>query len=266
MPQTGSILIVDDEPNLRRSLSIILQRSGYQVTAAADGAEALRFLQAGEFHLAFLDIKMPDMDGITLLTEIRGKFPSMPIFMLTAHATLDTAVQALRYGANDYLLKPIDPEVILKRIEETLAEQRVPQRRREIATQLTELLGELHSMENPAAPAPAAEPSPPADDARFLRRGDFTLDLHLRTLQLEGRTIQLTPSTFNFLVVLIRHAPDPVTYEVLVQEAQGYELSRAEARDLARGHVHELRKAVEPDLKHPRFIVTVRDVGYRLVI
>lgn len=67
------------------------------------------------------------------------------------------------------------------------------------------------------------------------------------------------------MVSLLRHSPEPVTYEVLVREVQGYELSRAEARELARGQAHELRKAVEPDLKHPRYIITVRDMGYRLV-
>jgi DNA-binding response OmpR family regulator len=265
MSQAFSILIVDDEPNLRRSLSLILQRSGYQVAAAGDAAEALRYLEAGEFHIAFLDIKMPDMDGLALLNRIRGRYPSMPVFMLTAHATLDTAVQAIRYGAKDYLLKPIEPELILKRIREAIDEQRVPQRRREISTQIHDLIGELHRMDDPNAPDLEGAAPPPPDGARFLNRGGFTLDLQLRNLQMEGRTVQLPPSTFNFLVSLLRHSPEPVTYEILVREAQGYDLSRAEARELARGHVHELRKALEPDLKHPQFVITVRDVGYRLV-
>lgn len=267
MAQMQSILIVDDEPNLRQSLSLILQRNGYQVTAAGNAAEALQYLEAGGFHLAFLDIKMPDMDGITLLTEIRSKYPSMPIFILTAHATLETAMQAVRYGANDYLLKPIDPEIILERVRETLKEQQLPRRRREITSQLHELLAELHQMENPAAPAPdSAAPAAPARDERFLQRGCFSLDLHTRMVSLAGQAIQLPPSTFNFLVSLLRHSPEPVTYEILVREAQGYDLTRAEARELARGQAHELRKALEPDLRHPRYIITVRDVGYRLVI
>ena len=265
MSQTQSILIVDDEPNLRQSLSIILSRSGYQVTAAGNAAEALQYLEAGEFHLAFLDIKMPDMDGMALLEQIRVRHHTMPIFILTAHATLDTAIQAVRSGANDYLLKPIDPEVLLERVRATLQEQQLPLRRREITSQLHELMSELHRMENPAEPGLQEPAPPPTQDTRFLRRGSFTLDLHTRTLRQEERTIQLPPSTFNFMVSLLRHSPEPVTYEVLVREVQGYELSRAEARELARGQAHELRKAVEPDLKHPRYIITVRDMGYRLV-
>jgi DNA-binding response OmpR family regulator len=174
-------------------------------------------------------------------------------------------VQAVRYGARDYLLKPIDPELILKRVDETLEEQNLPRRRREIAFQLHELMGELQSLENPAAASENDAPMLPPREARYLQRGLFTLDLHMRQLEMEGRTIQLPPSTFNFLVSLLRHSPDPVPYETLVREAQGYDTSRAEARELARGHVHELRKAVEPDMKHPRHVITVRDVGYRLV-
>ncbi len=266
MSQAQSILIVDDEPNLRQSLSMILQRNGYQVTTAGNAAEALKYLEAGEFHLALLDIKMPDMDGITLLERIRSKYRSMPIFILTAHATLETAIQAVHCGANDYLLKPIEVDVILERVSGALQQHRLPLRRREITSQLHELLSELHRMENPAvAAAESAAPSAPVQDARFLKRGIFTLDLHTRTMQSEGRTVQLPPSTFNFMVSLLRHSPEPVTYEVLVREVQGYELSRAEARELARGQAHELRKALEPDLRHPRYVITVRDVGYRLV-
>jgi DNA-binding response OmpR family regulator len=123
----------------------------------------------------------------------------------------------------------------------------------------------MNQLDGSGDPAPEAARAPAPDGTRFLSRGAFTLDLQLRNLQLEGRTVQLPPSTFNFLVSLLRHSPEPVTYEILVREAQGYDLTRAEARELARGHVHELRKALEPDLKRPRFIITVRDVGYRLV-
>jgi len=266
MPQASSILIVDDEPNLRRSLAMILQREGCQVTAAGSAAEALRYLEAGVFQLAFLDIKMPDMDGITLLGEVRAKYPDMPIFIITAHATLETAVQAVRLGANDYLMKPIEPETIVQRVREALTDQRLPQRRRAITSQLHELVSELRQLDNPAEPSPeSAAPAEAARDARYLQRGTFRLDLHTRTLELGERAIPLPPSTFNFLVSLLRHSPDPVTYEILVQEAQGYDLSRAEARELARGQAHELRKALESDLRNPRYVITVRDVGYRLV-
>src|SRR5512136_1462630 len=100
-----TILIVDDEPNLRRSLGLILQRAGYFVTTAANAAEAIQLLQAGAYDLTFLDIKLPDQSGIQLLPQIRDLYPDMPVLILTAHASLDTAIEAVRAGAKDYLLK-----------------------------------------------------------------------------------------------------------------------------------------------------------------
>src|SRR4030067_2410988 len=105
-----SILIIDDEPNLRRSLGLILQREGYSITTASNASEAIQLLQAGAYDLAFLDIKLPDQNGIQLLPQIKALYPDMPILILTAHATLDTAILAVRLGARDYLLKRIAPE------------------------------------------------------------------------------------------------------------------------------------------------------------
>src|SRR4030042_6835030 len=122
MGTNPSIVIIDDEPNLRRSLGLILQRAGYNITTAPNAAEAIHLLQAGAFDLTFLDIKLPDQNGIQLLPKIRELYPEMPILILTAHATLDTAIGAVRLGARDYLLKPIDPETILNRVHALLIE------------------------------------------------------------------------------------------------------------------------------------------------
>ena len=99
MTTSGTILIIDDEPNLRRSLALILQRAGHTVTTAADAQEALQNMQAGAFDLAFLDLKLPDRSGISLLPELRQLQPDMPILILTANATLETAIAAVRQGA-----------------------------------------------------------------------------------------------------------------------------------------------------------------------
>src|SRR4030043_1136629 len=146
MSALHSILIIDDEPNLRRSLGLILQRAGYNITSASNAAEAIHLLQAGAFDLTFLDIKLPDQNGIGLLPQIKELYPEMPILILTAHATLDTAIGAVRLGARDYLLKPIDPESILSRVENIMSEEK-PKRRREITTQLQDLLAELQSID-----------------------------------------------------------------------------------------------------------------------
>ncbi len=261
-----SILIIDDEPNLRRSLGLILQRAGYAITGAPDAAEALHLLQAGAFDLVFLDIKLPDQNGIQLLPQIRELYPDMPVLILTAHATLETAIGAVRLGARDYLLKPIDPESIISRVDSILNEQK-PKRRREITDQLQNLLAELQSIDGKElSPVTAEKPATSPDPTRYLKCGPLTLDRHTHSVQLEGSNISIPPTTFDYLVTLVRHSPNPVTYEKLVMESQGYQhLSRAEAREISRYQMHEIRKLLESDPRHPQYVITVRDLGYRLI-
>ena len=266
MAPANTILVIDDEVNLRHSLALILQRAGYAVTTAADAQEALQCLQPGAYDLVFLDLKLPDRPGIMLLTDIHRRYPDMPVLILTAHATLETAMEAVRQGARDYLLKPIDPEHLLVRIDEVLAEQRQPKRRREIETEIQRLAAELRQInDDDTSSTDRFMASPPSDPARILQRGPLTLDLHTRHVLFEDRDVPLPPSTFDYLATLVRHSPNPVTYETLVLESQGYKLARDSAREMVRWQVHELRKALEPDLTHPRFIITVRHVGYRFV-
>jgi DNA-binding response OmpR family regulator len=262
-----SILIIDDEPNLRRSLGLILQLAGYTITTAANAAEAIQLLQAGAYDLAFLDIKLPDQNGIQLLPKIKDLYPDMPVLILTAHATLDTAIEAVRLGARDYLLKPIDPENILSRVNSILSEHK-PKRRREITTQLQSLLAELQSIDGKDGLNADPDPhTPPADPTRFLKCGPLTLDRHTHTVQFNQNSTSMPPSTFDYLVTLVRHSPKPVAYEKLVLESQGYQhLSRSEAREITRWQMQEIRKLLESDPRHPQLIITVRDVGYRLVV
>jgi DNA-binding NtrC family response regulator len=122
MTANVSILIVDDEDNLRRTLALILQREGYTVTTAASVMEARGCILAAKFDLVFLDLKLPDASGLTLLPEMRSQYPDMPVLILTAHDKLGAALEAVRGGARDYLLKPIDPPILLRRVKEVLAE------------------------------------------------------------------------------------------------------------------------------------------------
>ena len=121
MPERKSILIIDDEMQLRRSLSLILSHSDYQVACAATAREGLQLLQAGSYDLLFLDVKLPDGNGINLLPSILQIAPSMPVLILTAHADPTTATDVARLGAWAYLLKPIDPEDILARVADALS-------------------------------------------------------------------------------------------------------------------------------------------------
>jgi DNA-binding response OmpR family regulator len=266
MTSAYTILIIDDEPKLRRSLAMILQKAGYSITCAESAEQVHQYLEAGAYDLVFLDLKMPDINGLDLLPDIRRQYPEMPVLILTAHATLDSAIEAVRKGARDYLLKPIDPEQILKRVGEVLAEQQHPRRRREIVSEIQYLLKELNDVEGTPVLEPDLQPvAAAADPARILRRGPFVLDLHARYASLGEQLISLSPTAFDYLTTLVRHSPNPVSYETLVMESQGYKTTPIEAREMARWRIHELRKALESDTRNPSFIITVRDVGYRLI-
>ncbi len=264
----ATILIVDDEENLRKTLSRILSKAGYSVTTASSGEEALRLMQAGAFELAFIDLLMPGIGGLKLLGELRQRNPEMPVLILTAHATLESAIEAVRQGARDYLIKPADPQALIDRVKAVLEERRQPQRQKEILNQIQGLVSELHQygLPNQQGDGNLMNVLPPTDQARFLTRGPFVLDLHARHLSMSSKYIPLSPTNFDYLVTLIRHAPNAVTYEVLVRESQGYEMTRAEAREMTRWRIHELRKALEADPKNPQYLITVRSSGYSLNI
>jgi DNA-binding response OmpR family regulator len=267
MTPQNSILIVDDEDPLRRSLSLILQKENYRVETAADAEEALAYLRLHEYDLMFLDLNLPGMSGIDLLIEVHRQVPHMSVLILTAHAALESAIQAVRLGARDYLLKPVEPVLILARVAEVLAESEQPARKKEIVGQIQSLLAELQKMEGEdTTPTSALATLPPANAARFLKKGVFDLDLHARHAMLNDKYIPVTGIYFDYLSTLLRHSPKVVAYKTLVKESQGYDVAIAEARDLARWRIHELRKMIEADPERPQYILTVRGIGYRLAI
>jgi DNA-binding response OmpR family regulator len=262
-----TILIVDDEPNLRLTLTAILEKDGYRVVAVGSAREALEAVRSTDLALIFLDLKMPDVDGLSVLPDIHRLCPDLPVLILTAHATLDSAIKAVRLSARDFLLKPLDPPLILERVHAVLSEREPPRRRKEIMGQIQGLLGELAEIERVpgqgSEDAPAAPPT--SEKLSSLRLGPFFFDLEARYVTLENRLLPLSPGDFDYLLALARHSPKPVPVERLVSQVQGYEVSRAEAQEIARWRIHELRQVLEPEPETPRYILTVRGIGYRLV-
>lgn len=263
---SGHILIVDDEPSLRQTMARILQRAGYEVTTAADGKEALTLVSEHIFDLLYLDIRMPDMNGLELLKTIHAKFPDLPVILFTAQPDLNSAVEALRRGATDYLLKPLKPQTVLDRTQAILIHQQRESRKRELQRQIDALQAELNSLESQQEKAsPSEEGQLPASDDRFVRCGTLSLDLHTRRVTLNERVVNLPPTSFDYLLVLARHAPNIVDFQTLVSEAQGYETDTREAQELTKWHVHHIRQAIEPDSRNPIHVINVRGKGYRLV-
>jgi DNA-binding response OmpR family regulator len=260
---SGRVLIIEDESSLRQTLTRILRQAGCDVTAAATGPEAIQRLTSSAYDLAYLDIHLPEMDGLQVLREVHKLYPQMPVVLFTAYASMETAIEAMRLGATDYLIKPLNPEILLSRTESILKKQAVERRRRELQSQITGLQDELRKLEEALAPT-AAPALPPSD--RFLKRGHLIVDLQARRATFGERDLVLPPAAFDYLVVLTRHAPDVVDYQTLVTESQGYQTDRREAQELAKWHIHELRDSLEPDPSNPRHVLNVRGIGYRLVV
>jgi DNA-binding response OmpR family regulator len=262
----GRILIIDDEANVRRLLSRVLQRAGFIVEGVAGGAEALRLLSEKQFHLVYLDIRMPDMSGLDVLKEIRLSWPDLPVTLLTAHASLQTALDAIRLGAKDYLVKPIDPEVFVAQTRMILQEQIIEQRKRELRQQIAALQDELYQLQQKQEAPTELRSEGRLDDAeRFLKRGHLILDMRAQRAILGDRVLDLPPTPFKYLSVLAQHAPDVVSYQTLVSEAQGYAMVPNEASELAKYHIHVLRQTLHDiDPQKEGIIDNVRGVGYRL--
>jgi len=120
LPEKKQVLIVDDEPNLRKILSVQLSRDGYDVLTAEDGEQGLAQLRDHHIDLVITDLKMPRVDGMTLLRRALQEDPDLPVVMITAHGTVDTAVEALKIGAFDYLTKPFDKDEVRQIVAKAL--------------------------------------------------------------------------------------------------------------------------------------------------
>lgn len=264
MTVPGKILIIDDELTLRQTLARILQHAGFEVTTAENGEQGLAFLETTSFDLVYLDIRLPGLSGPEVLKLVHARYPTIPVIMFTAQPDINSAVEALRSGATDYLLKPLKPDAIIERTKTILAVQEKEQRKREIQVQIEDLQAELRRIEDEHA-APPAPSRMVTSTERYLKRGALMLDLHARRLSVGERIINLPPTSFDYLLVLARHAPEVVDYQTLVAEAQGFQAEAHEAKELSKSHIHHLRRAIEPDEHNPTFLFNVRGAGYRLL-
>ncbi len=260
---SGHILIIDDEATLRKTLARILQQAGFEVTTAENGEQALAFLQSATYDLVYMDLRMPGLHGLDTLKLVHEMHPNLPVILFTAQPDLNSAVEALRSGATDYLLKPLKPQVVIDRTKNILMTRQREKRKREINAQIELLQSELKNIES-GVEGKSITPPPMARE-RFLKRGVLVFDLHTRRLTIGEEVINVPPTSFDYLLVLARHAPEVVDYQTLVAEAQGYQSDPREAQELTKWHIHQLRQAIEKDARNPTFLINVRGTGYRLV-
>lgn len=230
-------LIVDDEQRIRFFLTETLEREGHIVTAASSGDEALEHLKDTEFDLAILDLKLGGpIDGQRLLEAIRWRWPTTVVIMLTAHGSLQSAVEAIQEGVDGYLLKPVRPAEVRQAVNDALY------RRKKLQETEQRQRGGHH-----------------------LQRGPFSVDLERHQATFEGQPLDLSPRDFTLLVHLMQNAPQVIGPQELVRVVRNYEPEHTqEAREIIKWYIHRLRQKVEPDPANPRYILNVRGVGYRL--
>ncbi|HWI62963.1 MAG TPA: response regulator transcription factor [Symbiobacteriaceae bacterium] len=222
------LLVVDDAPGLVKGLKLSLEQEGYLVSTAADGREALAKIRAGSFDAILLDLMLPEMDGLTVCREVR-KTSGVPIIMLTAKSDDLDKILGLELGADDYVTKPFNTKELIARIRA--------------------LFRRIEALQQPGARGQ-------------IKLGDLVIFPEQRRAEVAGRSLELTAREFALLETMATHAGTVYTRQQLLDLVWGYDLSVDERTvDV---HMRRLREKVEADPSQPRYLKTMRGVGYFL--
>ena len=219
-----SVLVVDDEPPIRRFLRTSLSAQGYRVHEAERGAEALERIRRDRPDVVVLDLGLPDMDGLSVIETVRRE-SSVPIIVLSSRNDEQAKVDALDLGADDYVTKPFGMEELVARIR-TALRHRLQQR---------------------------------GETALFVA-GDLAVDLVRRFVRVGGEEVKLSPREYDLLALLVTHAGRVLTHQFILREVWK---APTDVQYL-RIYIKQLRQKIEPDPQQPRYISTETGVGYRL--
>jgi two-component system, OmpR family, KDP operon response regulator KdpE len=218
------VLIVDDEPPIRKLLRMGLTTQGYEILDAPNGKTALELLK-NKPDLVILDLGLPDIQGLELLTLIRARIEGVPIIVLSSRGDEAGKVDALDRGADDYVTKPFGMEELLARMRAALRHQL-----------------QAHG-ERPA-----------------FRVGDLSVDLVRRVVKVHDKEVKLSPKEYDLLRVLVQHAGKVLTHKFLLGELW----DNLTDTQYLRVYVRQLRQKIEDDVEQPQYILTETGIGYRL--
>ena len=221
-----TILVVDDEPKIVKTVRAYLENAGFRVATADEGQMALTVFRHEKPALVILDLGLPKLDGLDVARTLRRE-SNVPIIMLTARVDEADKLIGLELGADDYVAKPFSPRELVARVRAVL--RRVGGER---------------------------EPAPPP-----IAAGDVQIDLERRQVTVGSQAVELTPTQFDLLSVLARHPGRVFTRLELLDRVQGYAFEGYERTVDA--HIKNLRQKIEPDPKKPRYLLTVYGVGYK---
>jgi two-component system alkaline phosphatase synthesis response regulator PhoP len=270
---TAHILVVDDESAIRYSITKTLQRVGYQVDSAASGEEALQLITQKDYNVILTDIRMPGISGVDLLARVKEQAPDAIVILLTGYASLDTAVESLRLGAHDYLIKPSSSQDIRESVARGIERAHNLQRRRALLDAIQNNVQELADV-SVTTPRPGGAPSsqptqasaatPISTPVNTMALGPLTIFPGRYQIAVGEQPIDLTPTEFDLLLYLAVHRGRVVPCHELVREVRGYSIDEPEAREVIRPHISNLRRKLKQAGQNPDLIVNVRGIGYRL--
>jgi DNA-binding response OmpR family regulator len=224
----ADILVVDDDRKTVDLIRLYLERAGFGVRVAHDGERALDLVGESVPDLLILDLMLPKIDGLDVCLAVQAVNP-VPVIMLTARTTEGDKLAGLETGADDYVTKPFSPRELVARVKAVLRRTR------------------------------GAE-----GESSEVRSGDLVIDLLHHEARLSGELVRLTPKEFELLRVLARAPGRPFTRASLLERAFGFDYNGLERTVDA--HIANLRKKIEPDPAHPRYVVTVQGLGYKFVV
>ena len=234
------VLLVDDEPSIVTLLAFNLEKDGYEVTTATDGAEGYRLAISNPFDFIILDLMLPSMDGMDICKRLRQEKFDTPIMILTAKDDELEKIIGLELGADDYMTKPFSPREVLARMKAIL-------RRTNKAV--------------PAEPVATAQPEPTEDETEKIEVGEITIFPQLYEVHVAGELIEVTPKEFELLLYMAKRANRILSREQLLNAIWNFDYA-GETR-IVDVHISHLREKIEKDTKNPQYIRTVRGFGYK---
>jgi DNA-binding response OmpR family regulator len=264
MEPAARILVIDDEASIRFFLSELLTEDGYEAAAVEHAEAALPLLAEQSFDLALVDLNLPGISGMELIKVMHARYPDVTIIVLTAYASLETAVEALRQGAHDYLFKPSKALELRASVQNGLLKRREKIQQQALITRMARMTQRVWPPLDLPPTLPRAVDKPDETSVRFIKRGQLMIDLLRHAITLDGHILELSPTEFALLAYLADEYPKVVSAKTLVRAVQGYEVSSLEASEILRYHIHRIRLKVRQATGRPDYIRTVRGVGYTL--
>jgi DNA-binding response OmpR family regulator len=230
---SGSILVVDDEEAVRFFVSDCLTYEGFAVDEVDSGEAALAALEKRSYALLLLDLRMIGMDGLSVMHEVKQRWPETIIIVMTAYASVDSAIEAMRHGAFDYLRKPCESAEILACVKKALGNSREHKSKR--------------------------DSEHVARSGRHVETGELAINMNARSVSLSSQPISLTPTEYELLAILAQAPGRPIPLAHLIEEGLGYDPQDPQAQETLRVHISRVRRKIGAN-----YILTVRGGGYLL--